>query len=168
MTGIRRPEGQTPQVELDPDGPPRASLKFFGWRMGSWGIKNLLDGVSSTPSNGPLFPFNAISPFGPAWGFNGSGNYAEFVSYQPVVTNNGAGTGDFTFAVIANPSANSGGGDCLMSHRIERAEGMALVLFTACSWGLTWPQSKFLLTMLPPFSMRPSSGDFARRGPCVG
>jgi drug/metabolite transporter (DMT)-like permease len=29
-----------------------------------------------------------------------------------------------------------------------------LVLFTACSWGLTWPQSKFLLTMLPPFSMR--------------
>jgi probable blue pigment (indigoidine) exporter len=36
----------------------------------------------------------------------------------------------------------------------ERTEGIALVLFTACSWGLTWPQSKFLLTMLPPFSMR--------------
>jgi probable blue pigment (indigoidine) exporter len=32
------------------------------------------------------------------------------------------------------------------------------VLFTACSWGLTWPQSKFLLTMLPPFSMRASCG----------
>jgi probable blue pigment (indigoidine) exporter len=32
------------------------------------------------------------------------------------------------------------------------------VLFTACSWGLTWPQSKCLLTMLPPFSMRASCG----------
>lgn len=32
------------------------------------------------------------------------------------------------------------------------------MLFTACSWGLTWPQSKFLLTMLPPFSMRASCG----------
>jgi probable blue pigment (indigoidine) exporter len=40
----------------------------------------------------------------------------------------------------------------------ERTEGIALVLFTACSWGLTWPQSKFLLTMLPPFSMRASCG----------
>jgi probable blue pigment (indigoidine) exporter len=40
----------------------------------------------------------------------------------------------------------------------ERTEGLALVLFTACSWGLTWPQSKFLLTMLPPFSMRASCG----------
>ena len=42
--------------------------------------------------------------------------------------------------------------------RGSRAEGTALVLFTACSWGLTWPQSKFLLTMLPPFSMRASCG----------
>jgi probable blue pigment (indigoidine) exporter len=40
----------------------------------------------------------------------------------------------------------------------EHTEGLALVLFTACSWGLTWPQSKFLLTMLPPFSMRASCG----------
>src|SRR6201986_4287917 len=39
-----------------------------------------------------------------------------------------------------------------------RAEGMALVLFTACTWGLTWPQSKYLLTMLPPFSMRGTCG----------
>jgi probable blue pigment (indigoidine) exporter len=39
-----------------------------------------------------------------------------------------------------------------------RTEGIALVLFTACSWGLTWPQSKFLLTMLPPFSMRATCG----------
>ena len=39
-----------------------------------------------------------------------------------------------------------------------RTEGIALVLFTACSWGLTWPQSKFLLTMLPPFSMRAACG----------
>jgi drug/metabolite transporter (DMT)-like permease len=40
----------------------------------------------------------------------------------------------------------------------RRAEGVALLLFTACSWGLTWPQSKFLLTMLPPFSMRAACG----------
>lgn len=40
----------------------------------------------------------------------------------------------------------------------EHTEGLALVLFTACSWGLTWPQSKFLLTMLPPFSMRAACG----------
>jgi drug/metabolite transporter (DMT)-like permease len=39
-----------------------------------------------------------------------------------------------------------------------RAEGVCLVLFTACAWGLTWPQSKFLLTMLPPFSMRTVCG----------
>ena len=32
------------------------------------------------------------------------------------------------------------------------------MLFTACSWGLTWPQSKYLLTMLPPFSMRATGG----------
>jgi probable blue pigment (indigoidine) exporter len=32
------------------------------------------------------------------------------------------------------------------------------VVFTACSWGLTWPQSKLLLTMLPPFSMRALCG----------
>lgn len=32
------------------------------------------------------------------------------------------------------------------------------MLFTACTWGLTWPQSKFLLTMLPPFSMRTVCG----------
>ncbi|HEY0183292.1 MAG TPA: EamA family transporter [Rhodopila sp.] len=42
-----------------------------------------------------------------------------------------------------------------------RAEGIVLVLFTACSWGLTWPVSKFLLTMLPPFSMRASTAVIA-------
>ena len=40
----------------------------------------------------------------------------------------------------------------------SRAEGLCLVLFTAVTWGLTWPQSKFLLTMLPPFSMRSVCG----------
>ena len=40
----------------------------------------------------------------------------------------------------------------------SRTEGLCLVLFTACTWGLTWPQSKFLLTMLPPFSMRSICG----------
>jgi probable blue pigment (indigoidine) exporter len=45
--------------------------------------------------------------------------------------------------------------------RGTRVEGLALVLFTACSWGLAWPTSKFLLTMLPPYSMRGTSG-------CIG
>jgi probable blue pigment (indigoidine) exporter len=40
----------------------------------------------------------------------------------------------------------------------SRAEGVCLVVFTACCWGMTWPQSKFLLSMLPPFSMRASCG----------
>ena len=40
----------------------------------------------------------------------------------------------------------------------SRAEGLCLVLFTACCWGLTWPQSKYLLSMLPPFSMRAGCG----------
>ncbi len=40
----------------------------------------------------------------------------------------------------------------------SRAEGICLVLFTACCWGMTWPQSKFLLSMLPPFSMRTICG----------
>jgi probable blue pigment (indigoidine) exporter len=36
----------------------------------------------------------------------------------------------------------------------SRAEGLCLVLFTACSWGASWPQTKFLLSELPPFTMR--------------
>ncbi|MBN8928329.1 MAG: EamA family transporter [Rhodospirillales bacterium] len=40
----------------------------------------------------------------------------------------------------------------------SRAEGLALLVFTGCSWGLTWPQSKFLLSLLPPFSMRATCG----------
>jgi drug/metabolite transporter (DMT)-like permease len=35
-----------------------------------------------------------------------------------------------------------------------RLQGLALLLLTACSWGLNWPVAKFLLTELPPFSMR--------------
>src|SRR5579875_2121963 len=44
------------------------------------------------------------------------------------------------------------------SWRGGRAEGMALLLVTACSWGLNWPLMKFLLTELPPFWMRAISG----------
>lgn len=44
------------------------------------------------------------------------------------------------------------------SWRGGRAEGMALLLVTACSWGLNWPLMKFLLTELPPFWMRALSG----------
>jgi probable blue pigment (indigoidine) exporter len=40
----------------------------------------------------------------------------------------------------------------------SRAEGVCLLVFTACCWGMTWPQSKFLLSMLPPFSMRATCG----------
>jgi drug/metabolite transporter (DMT)-like permease len=42
----------------------------------------------------------------------------------------------------------------------SRTEGIALVLFTACSWGLTWPQTKYLLGLLPPFSARALCGVF--------
>jgi len=39
-----------------------------------------------------------------------------------------------------------------------RLEGVVLVLFTACSWGITWPIQKFLLSMLPPYTLRASAG----------
>ena len=53
-----------------------------------------------------------------------------------------------------------------MNHTLEKGrrlfssktEGIALVLFTACSWGLTWPQTKYLLSLLPPFSARATCG----------
>ncbi len=35
-----------------------------------------------------------------------------------------------------------------------RLQGLGLLLLTACSWGLNWPVAKFLLTEMPPFSMR--------------
>jgi drug/metabolite transporter (DMT)-like permease len=35
---------------------------------------------------------------------------------------------------------------------------MCLVLFTACSWGASWPQTKFLLGEMPPFTMRAFCG----------
>ena len=41
-----------------------------------------------------------------------------------------------------------------------RAEGLCLVLFTACGWGASWPQTKFLLSELPPFTMRGTCGLF--------
>lgn len=37
---------------------------------------------------------------------------------------------------------------------------MVLLLFTACCWGLTWPQAKYLLGMLPPFTMRATCAVF--------
>jgi drug/metabolite transporter (DMT)-like permease len=40
----------------------------------------------------------------------------------------------------------------------SRTEGLCLVLFTACSWGASWPQTKFLLSELPPFTMRAFCG----------
>jgi drug/metabolite transporter (DMT)-like permease len=39
-----------------------------------------------------------------------------------------------------------------------RTEGLTLLLLVAGSWGLTWPFSKYLLTMLPPFAMRSVCG----------
>jgi probable blue pigment (indigoidine) exporter len=35
-----------------------------------------------------------------------------------------------------------------------KIEGLAFVLITACSWGFAWPVTKFLLSELPPFTMR--------------
>ncbi len=40
------------------------------------------------------------------------------------------------------------------SLRGGRAEGLALLLVTACSWGFNWPVMKFMLSELPPFTMR--------------
>jgi drug/metabolite transporter (DMT)-like permease len=39
-----------------------------------------------------------------------------------------------------------------------RIEGLGWVLFTACTWGITWPITKFLMTMVPPYSVRSVSG----------
>ena len=39
-----------------------------------------------------------------------------------------------------------------------RAEGLALVVFTAIVWGASWPQAKFLLSLLPPFTFRTMTG----------
>jgi probable blue pigment (indigoidine) exporter len=36
----------------------------------------------------------------------------------------------------------------------SRLQGLALLVLTACSWGLNWPVAKFLLTELSPFLMR--------------
>ncbi len=36
----------------------------------------------------------------------------------------------------------------------ERVQGLALLLVSACSWGFNWPVAKFLLSELPPFTMR--------------
>jgi probable blue pigment (indigoidine) exporter len=40
----------------------------------------------------------------------------------------------------------------------SRAEGLSLIVFTACAWGASWPQTKFLLSELPPFTMRTLCG----------
>lgn len=41
-------------------------------------------------------------------------------------------------------------------HRLlgTRAEGLALLVATATIWGCTWPQNKYLLSLLPPFTAR--------------
>ncbi|HSU05235.1 MAG TPA: EamA family transporter [Acetobacteraceae bacterium] len=39
-----------------------------------------------------------------------------------------------------------------------RAEGLAFLALTACGWGFNWPVAKFLLSELPPFSMRAGCG----------
>ncbi|HEY1935657.1 MAG TPA: DMT family transporter [Acetobacteraceae bacterium] len=41
-------------------------------------------------------------------------------------------------------------------HRLigTRAEGLALLVTTATIWGCTWPQNKYLLSLLPPFTAR--------------
>lgn len=39
-----------------------------------------------------------------------------------------------------------------------RAEGLALLLVTACSWGFNWPVMKFVLSEVPPFTARTVAG----------
>jgi drug/metabolite transporter (DMT)-like permease len=43
----------------------------------------------------------------------------------------------------------------------SRFEGVLLVLLPASAWGLNWPVMKFLLTELPPFTMRSIAGGMA-------
>lgn len=40
----------------------------------------------------------------------------------------------------------------------DTARGFGLLLITAVSWGLNWPLVKFLLTQMPPFTMRAAAG----------
>lgn len=40
----------------------------------------------------------------------------------------------------------------------DTARGFGLLLITAVSWGLNWPLVKFLLTQVPPFTMRAAAG----------
>lgn len=47
------------------------------------------------------------------------------------------------------------------SWRGGRAEGLALLLVTACSWGLNWPVMKFILSEVPPFTARTLAGALA-------
>lgn len=42
-----------------------------------------------------------------------------------------------------------------------RAEGLALLFVTACSWGLNWPVMKFILEQVPPFTARTLAGGLA-------
>lgn len=42
-----------------------------------------------------------------------------------------------------------------------RAEGLALLLVTACSWGFNWPVMKFVLSEVPPFAARTLAGALA-------
>src|SRR4030088_1155203 len=43
----------------------------------------------------------------------------------------------------------------------SRFEGVLLILLPASAWGLNWPVMKFLLTELPPFTMRSIAGGMA-------
>jgi hypothetical protein len=49
------------------------------------------------------------TPYGPAVGISGASNLLERDNFEPVVTSNGAGTGDFTMMILANPISESRG-----------------------------------------------------------
>ena len=51
-------------------------------------------------------------------------------------------------------SARLGAARTAPDARAARFEGLALLVFTGCAWGFNWPVNKFLLSELPPFTMR--------------
>ena len=82
---------------------------FAGAHLGGGG---LLLGPAGAPLPGITMTAAAtaeasVTPYGPGVGISGSSNLLQRDNFEPVVTSDGAGTGDFTLLVLANPIAES-------------------------------------------------------------
>lgn len=72
---------------------------------------------------------NAVSPNGKAVDCAVSQVNLEFANYQPIVTSDGSGTGDFTVMVFANPAAAGGGAIEHVLAQKNDAEGVPYAQF---------------------------------------